>query len=217
VLERKKLLETKLDSTGARLHRLTEAGRSLARGAPDPLARWNRRWDGMWRLVLFDVPQAKASRRTHLQRSLSARGFGYLQNSVWVTPDPLTDEREALQSGPVEVESLVLLEARPCAGERDADIVAGAWDFDAINQGYEDHARILKRLPREPLTSEAAAHQLQRWLGDERLAWFEVMRLDPLLPKVLHPPGYRGQKAWRQRSKVMAAAGRLMTTFRKSS
>jgi len=37
------------------------------------------------------------------------------QNSVWITPDPLTEERQILGGGKIRVESLLLLEARPCA------------------------------------------------------------------------------------------------------
>src|SRR5262245_58837312 len=76
-LEQQTVVEAKEDANGTRMHRLTEAGSSLARGAVDPVARWNRPWDGRWRLVLFDVPQVKASHRARLQRSLAARGFGY--------------------------------------------------------------------------------------------------------------------------------------------
>jgi phenylacetic acid degradation operon negative regulatory protein len=213
-LERRRLLESKPDSTGGRLHRLTEAGRRLVLGARDPVSRWKRRWDGKWRMVLFDVPQNRASDRTRLRRSLADRGFGYLQNSVWITPDPLTGEREALATGPVDVESLILLEARPCAGESNAEIVAGAWDFDAINRSYERHAEVLEQLPRQPIIGEAAARQLQRWFREERLTWSETMSLDPLLPKCLHPAGYPGAKAWKRRLGIMAEASRQMRAFR---
>jgi hypothetical protein len=43
------------------------------------------------------------------------KGFGHLQNSVWISPDPLTAEREVLGGGEINVESPILLEARPCA------------------------------------------------------------------------------------------------------
>ena len=112
---------------------------------------------------------------------------------------------------------MILLEARPCAGESDAEIVAGAWDFDGINDLYECHSRVLERLPREPLTSEASARRMQRWLTEERLAWGQVMRLDPLLPRGLHPAGYRGVKAWKQRLKIMAEAGRRLRSFQTGS
>jgi len=214
VLEQQQLLEARQDSSGSRLHRLTEAGRLIALGSRDPVARWKRRWDGKWRMVLFDVPQSRASDRVRLRRSLADRGFGYLQDSVWITPDVLTGDREVLATGPVDVESLLLLEARPCAGESNADIVAGAWDFDAINRRYERHAQVLERLPRQAITGEPAARQLHRWFRDERLAWTEAMQLDPLLPEGLHPADYPGVKAWTRRLEIMAEAGRRMRAFR---
>jgi DNA-binding transcriptional regulator PaaX len=212
-LEKQQLLETKPEPNGGRLHRLTAAGRALALGARAPVARWKRRWDGKWRMVLFDVPQNRASDRVRLRRSLSARGFGYLQNSVWITPDPLTGEREALGKSQVDVESLILLEARPCAGESNEEIVAGAWDFDAINKSYERHAEVLAQLPQQPVTDEATARQLQRWFRNERLAWSEAVNLDPLLPECLHPADYPGVKAWKRRMEIMTAAGGRMRSF----
>ena len=44
------------------------------------------------------------------------------------------------------MESLILLEARPCAGESDAEIVAGAWDFERINR-YARHLKVLAERP----------------------------------------------------------------------
>jgi len=216
-LEKAAFLERQGERPLDRVHRLTEAGRLVALGGCDPVTRWKRRWDGQWRMILFDIPQAKASERTRLRRSLAARGFGYLQNSVWITPDPLTGERDSLSAAEVDVESLLLLEARPCAGESDAEIVAGAWNFDAINAAYDRHATALESLPTQPLRDEAVARRLHRWLREERLAWMDVTGLDPFLPAVLHPPGYRGPKAWKRRLEVMADAGRLMRTFKVSA
>ena len=168
-------------------------------------------------MILFDVPQKKASVRARLRRSLAERGFGYLQNSVWITPDPLGGERQALGAAQVDVESLLLMEARPCAGESDAQIVAGAWNFAAINEGYEAHAAVLSSLPQSLLRDEAAAKRLHHWLREERLAWLEVARLDPFLPERLHPPGYRGMKAWKRRREVLSQAGRQMRSFKAAS
>jgi len=201
----------------SRIYRLTDAGRLRALGGCDPMARWNRAWDGKWRMALFDVPQIKASVRDRLRRALKARGFGYLQNSVWITPDPLLDEREKLGSSDVDVESLILFDARPCAGESNTEIVAGAWDFNFINQCYRDHAAVMNSLPRRFSDDSSGASRLHRWLREERLAWMKVLKNDPFLPDVLHPPGYLGKKAWKRRLKLMKAAGRLMRTFNPNS
>jgi hypothetical protein len=100
-LEKQQFLEAREGLAGDRVHRLTAARRLLALGGRDPAARWKRRWDHQWRMILFDVPQKKASDRVRLRRSLADRGFGWLQNSVWITPDPLAGERDALGAGSV--------------------------------------------------------------------------------------------------------------------
>ena len=212
-LAKARLIQSRGELPVDRIHRLTEAGRLLALGGCDPVTRWKRRWDGRWRMILFDVPQAKASVRARLRRSLAERGFGYLQKSVWITPDSLTGEREALGGGQVDVESLIFLEVRPCAGESDAQIVSGAWNFDALKDRYDRHAAVLNSLPQTPLRDEAAAKRLHRWLREERLAWLAVSRLDPFLPERLHPPGYHGVKAWKRRSESLGKAGRMMRLF----
>jgi phenylacetic acid degradation operon negative regulatory protein len=214
-LEKQQWLERQPGHSGDRLHRLSEAGRLHTLGGRDPVARWGRRWDGRWRLVLFDVPESRSVARNKLRHFLQSRGFGYLQNSVWITPDPVKEERALLADGPVDVESLILLEARPCAGESDAQIVAGAWDFAEINRRYAAHQEVLSRRPRRCLDGHPAARSFHRWLQEEREAWQDAMWRDPLLPNVLLPPGYTGRGAWRLRLAVMAEAGEQMREFKR--
>ena len=213
-LEKQRWIERQAGLAGNRLLRLTEAGRLQALGGRDPETCWRRRWDGRWRLVLFDVPEARRSARNKLRRYLQDRGFGYLQNSVWITPDPMTEQRALLADGPADVESLILLEARPCAGESDAQIVAGAWDFARINRRYEKHQEILTRRPHGLMKSEASAKAFHRWLREEREAWMAADWHDPLLPDSLLPDGYAGRQAWQARLVVMREAGRQMRVFR---
>jgi len=212
-LEREKWLETRSENTGDRVYRLSEAGRWYALGGRDPVKRWNRSWDGRWRLVLFDLPEAKAGVRNRLRDYLRGKGFGYLQKSVWITPDPMDDERALLSDGSIDVESLLLLEARPCAGETDAELVEGAWDFAEIRQRYTSHASVLRRFPQNRIRDSSGALGLQRWLRAERRAWQHVMAVDPLLPETLLPRDYTGHAAWRDRLGALKKAGELMRGF----
>jgi len=132
-----------------------------------------------------------------------------LQNSVWITPDPLTEERQILGGGKINVESLLLLEARPCAGESDAEIVAGAWDFERINRRYARHLKILGERPGSALRNDATAKALQRWAATEREAWLEAVTNDPLLPGRILPSDYLGQQAWRRRVEVLQPSLKL--------
>jgi len=205
LLEKKQLLERDPAKPHERLYRLTAQGRLHALGGRDPQERWSRRWDGRWRLVLFDVPVSRNHDRKRLRRYLVQRGFGYLQNSVWITPDTLEQEKKILVGGAINVESLILLEARPCAGESDEQIVAGAWDFERINGLYR---RLLKILDQRPQATAGPSNPraLLRWLALEREAWLAAVSSDPLLPQRILPANYLGKAAWARRRTVLREA-----------
>jgi len=213
VLEKNQLIERDHDASDDRMYRLTWRGRLHALGGRDPQARWSREWDGRWRLVLFDVPTAQNTHRDRLRRYLRDKGFGYLQQSVWITPDPLEEERQILVGGRINVESLILMEARPCAGETDPEIVSGAWDFERINRRFARHLKILDERPGGALGNEVAARALQRWAAAEREAWLHAVTSDPLLPERILPPDYLGKQAWRRRIEALREAGRQLHTF----
>ncbi len=212
-LEQQGLLERDHHTPQDRLYRLTERGRVRALGGRDPEAQWSRRWDGRWRLVLFDIPMGQNARRERLRHYLLGRGFGCLQGSVWITPDSVRDEREILEGGKINVETLILLEARPCAGESDTEIVAGAWDFERINRRYVRHMKILDARPGGALRNKATAKALRRWAAAECEAWIDAVRIDPLLPAKVLPSSYLGQTAWRRRIEILRETGRQLHTF----
>lgn len=45
-----------------------------------------QRWDGRWRIVMFDIPGHRRSTRDGIRRTLTALGFMRLQYSVWAYP-----------------------------------------------------------------------------------------------------------------------------------
>ena len=213
-LERQHLVERNHAAGDERVYRLTAAGRLRALGGRDPQARWSRKWDGRWRLVMFDLPLGQNAHRMRLRRYLRDRGFGCLQKSVWITPDSLEGQRQLLEGGKIDVKSLILLEARPCAGESDAEIVAGAWDFKRINLRYARHLKVLGERPGGALEDEASARALLGWATAERQAWLEAVAPDPLLPEPILPSDYLGQQAWRRRIEVLGDAGKQLQTFK---
>ncbi len=185
----------------ARIVRLTETGRRAAHGEVDPEARWGRPWDGVWRLVAFDIPERDAKLRARLRRKLHEHRFGWLQNSVWISPDPVDEFRAQLSEKSLLPESLTLLEARPVGGENDAALVSAAWDFAALDKYHTHYLEVLRLRPNS-LQQTAA---WLSWLETERRAWEEIVRHDPFLPQVLLPRLYRGQAIWQARQEAFAA------------
>lgn len=178
-----------------RIIRLSAAGRRAALGGRDPEACWRRPWDGRWRLVLFDVPETQRALRQRLRHQLRTFGFGYLQNSAWITPDSVEALKDTVGSAAIDVETLSFLEARPCGGETDAQLVLGAWDFGRIDRGYELYGDILQCGP----TRASGCRTQSRWFEVEWRAWCRAVRGDPLLPDVLLPRSYRGREVWQRR------------------
>jgi DNA-binding transcriptional regulator PaaX len=209
-LERQKMLERSATQTGPPGHRLTEQGRLVALGGRDPEAAWNRPWDGKWRLVVFDVPETKNALRVRLRRFLKDHAFGYLQKSVWITPDPLGGLLRDWSRGHT-VESLISFEACPGNGESNSAIVLGAWGFDYINCLYAKCRKILAELPDQPATTPKAAAELRRWARMEREAWLDAVAADPLLPSALLPTDYPGREVWQKRQRTLGRAARLVS------
>lgn len=50
-----------------------------------------RPWDGLWRIVIFDIPEQKRVVRNLFRRNLKKWGFRSIQKSVWVSKDPFFD------------------------------------------------------------------------------------------------------------------------------
>ena len=145
---------------------------------------------------------------------LRTNGFGCLQRSVWISPHSLSEERRVLGDDTINVKSLLLLEARFCGGESNADIVTSAWDFDRLASQYARHLSILDKRPTVPLQTPSAAKTLLHWAAAERKAWLEAVTSDPFLPGRLLPRGYLGQQAWKRRIEVLREAGKQLRTFK---
>lgn len=210
-LEARQLIERQPGVAAAKaVYRLSERGRLIALGGRDPAAQWGRPWDGQWRMVLFDLPDTEATARVRLRRILRAYCFGYLQHSVWISPDPLSHITRKLSRHAADVESILTLEARPAAGENDADIVKGAWDFDRINERYKACLEVFRQRPTVTLKAGLSASHLRQWAQLERRTWQEAVSGDPLLPARLLPKGYLGTRAWEERIRALGSVSHLV-------
>jgi CRISPR-associated endonuclease Cas2 len=68
--------------------RITEKGRDflIREEIIEKAKRENRRWDGKWRVLVFDIPEKKRVIRGRIRNALTSLGFMRLQNSVWIYP-----------------------------------------------------------------------------------------------------------------------------------
>jgi len=67
-----------LTGRGKQTVELIEAGRAKIKNST--------RWDGRWRIVIFDVPEKKKGARNRMRYTLVSLGFHRIQDSVWAYP-----------------------------------------------------------------------------------------------------------------------------------
>lgn len=80
-------LITKEDDLGAILLRITDEGKKL-------LSRIEPEKDGVWKIIIFDIPEKQKYVRTILRAKLKALHFKKWQNSIWISPYSIDKEIE---------------------------------------------------------------------------------------------------------------------------
>ena len=106
------LIELTEDHKGRIIAKISASGE--ARMKRDEL--WNMKlaqpsvWDGLWRVVAFDVPTEKHISRDHLRQHLKALGFHYIQKSIFACPYPCDEElRKICEYYEIEAHATLLL------------------------------------------------------------------------------------------------------------
>lgn len=89
-LKKRGLVEIIKRRNGLTTVKLTKEGKKkLARYQIDLLEiEKPKKWDGKWRVIIFDIPIKKNSSRESLRWKMKSLGFYRLQNSVFVHPYP---------------------------------------------------------------------------------------------------------------------------------
>ncbi|MCF6314572.1 MAG: hypothetical protein L3J39_19140 [Verrucomicrobiales bacterium] len=196
-LENEQWLETQGKSLD-RVIRLTEKSRQFLIGDRDPESEWSRKWDGNWRMVLFDIPESKRNLRRKIREILHSQHFGCLQQSVWISPHPMNTIKHALGKTRADPSSLTLLEAQSLPGDLPSDMVNSAWDFSKINANYAAYIKHLKRLRNKRFLNDP-----DYLIAEEKRLWEIALNKDPLLPNALIPNDYLGKKAHQLRQQQL--------------
>jgi DNA-binding transcriptional regulator PaaX len=183
--------------------RLTESGRLAATGGRDPQARWRRPWDGWWRQFVFDLPVGEQAKRAVLLRWLRHNGFGYLQDSVWISPDPVGELAKVLKGMSEDAATFTVLECRCARGFSNAALVAAAWPFERIQQAYGTYQQFAHDAMKRLRGARLHPRDFFSLLRSEREHWQAAFSLDPLLPRPLWPKDYKGPQAWRTRGELL--------------
>ncbi len=146
-------------------------------------------WDGQWLLVVLRVPEPSRHVRQRIRTQLAWAGFGSLGGGVYVSPHV---EREAELRALADDNSAAELQSFHArfgqVGQLD-DVVANAWDLNAVAGTYREFIARFQRL--HPKTPEAVFEAQTRLVH----AWRKFPFLDPDLPETMLPHGWPRSRA----------------------
>lgn len=93
-MKRQKLIEYVADKDGKTIVKITKKGKIRLRAFDIELMKIDKpkRWDGKWRLVMFDIPMRFTRGREALRYHLKDLNFFQFQKSAWIYPYPCEDE-----------------------------------------------------------------------------------------------------------------------------
>lgn len=158
--------------------RLTSAGAEVKKGL---LREHSRDWDSQWRVVIFDIPEAKRELRDDLRFGLKDLGFGLWQRSVWVTPFDIGEELNSYLQKEGISNFVEIVVGERVGGSSDRDFAARVWPLDKINERYE---RLLASWEEE-LKKESSAEERLRAVASFHNHYLAILEDDPRLPPEL--------------------------------
>lgn len=171
-----------------------------------PKKYWNRKWNGFWYVLVYDVPESRRVYRNALRRFLEHQRMGCLQKSVWVTPHDVRPEYDDLARA-AEVEQLsFLFEARTVLGRETREVVSAAWDFTRLTDLQDWFCTACHDGMMQIGSNPMSEREVMALVREEMTAYGAVMSGDPLLPRELWPADYSGEKAYRAHLEFLRAA-----------
>lgn len=175
---------------------VTAKGKSRLPDVFKPERFWRKNWNGIWYVLVYDVPEKDRMYRNKLRQFLHRMRMGCLQRSVYVSPRDIRPEyNDMIQAADIGRYAF-LLESQTVLGQSPMEIVESAWNFrrlEEIQLWYCDvYAENLERVLSGKLTNEA----LENLAREEMSAYLCAMEEDPMLPKKLLPPEYRGGEVY---------------------
>ncbi|MDF7806910.1 PaaX family transcriptional regulator C-terminal domain-containing protein [Pontiellaceae bacterium B12219] len=186
---------------------LSNAGKDALPDYFHPKDFWNRKWNSIWYMFIYDVPEVDRVYRNVLRRFLKRMRLGCLQQSVWITPFDIRPQFDDLTQAASVDAFAYLFEARTVLGLPNRRVVEDAWDFDRLEELQSRYCTVVEENI-DRFRSGSFDHddcsELARMAVD---AYHSAFCEDPLLPRALWPAGYLGERVYELHMKLFREVG----------
>lgn len=205
------VIKRKNDGSTPRLF-LTNEGKNMLPDYFSPDRFWNRKWNGIWYMLIYDVPEKDRKYRNALRQFLKRKRMGCLQQSVWVTPQDIRPAFDDLSLAANVNAFAYLFEARTVLGLKGKYVADDAWNFDRLRDLQELYCDITRHNIARLAENDFEADELAALMRISLEAYHGAFIEDPLLPWSLCPDRYLGREVYALHKTMMARiAGQIAT------
>lgn len=170
-------------------YQVTKKGRGALEKCFPLIKLCQKKWDGRWRVVVFDICEKSRPKRDRLRWRLETLGFGMLQKSVWINPYKVGKEVKETLTLEGIIKGVVVFEGERIFGEDEADLAWRVWKLDKLETEYQEW---VSELEGEKLSEQ------------EMINWYlEILQNDPFLPEDLLPSNWVGLAAAKKARKLL--------------
>ena len=123
---------------GEPVFRITSQGGVKLRYSVPLAKKIGKKWDGIWRMVIFDIPETEKMKREELRGKLKDLGFACWQKSVYISPfDVALDLAEYLSAANL-ADFAIALEAKKIFVGDEKEMANKLWHLDDLNLKYQE-------------------------------------------------------------------------------
>lgn len=185
VLIKNGFLET--DASNNKAYHLTDVG-FMEVGREFPYFRFLKQdWDGVWRVLSYEIPEKKRELRDKLRREVASWGLGPWHRSFWLTPHPIISDLKSLVDGKEEQQYIQAFEASHVFGDKEV-LIEKVWGKAKLQVLYKG----LFKQWHDILSKDMAKLDKFSMIVN---SYINVIRLDPGLPKELLGKTWIGYEA----------------------
>jgi len=136
----------------------------------------NKRWDGRWRLVIFDIKESNKRIRDLLRRKLQYLNFAKFQKSIYISPHDFAEDILEFLKFHHFYQQAFILEINHKYLPPPREFAATLWPIDKLQKKYQN---LLDKLDKKPIKSSVFKKISNQYLN--------LLCKDPHLPKQLLP------------------------------
>lgn len=194
-------IERSINTRGDAMLRITARGGRLLNQAMPFRKLQRKRWDGIWRLVVFDIPEKRKTSRDVLRMKLKSLGFGMWQKSVYVTPHDVMREMNEYLKAKGLFPSVVCFESRRTGFGDDREFADVVYATEKRNEAYLGIADDADGLWHFYKLKKISKRKFEQQFRELWTRYLELVESDPFLPFDLLPKRWYADDAlrWVQR------------------